>query len=388
MKKILLVVTYKTVNYGTVLQTYATQKMFEKLGVTVEILNMELLWHSTRKKRVIFYLKNAEIMELISRKGGVYFSKIIEKINKDYRHKLEARHREFDSYISGNLRLSTEVKDWDDASVLAGKYDAVAIGSDQVWLPSSVMTDIYTLAFVPEGQTKIAYAPSFGLKAIPRKYWEKYKQMLMGFRYLSVREESGAKIVKEVSGLSCEVTADPVYMLSRQEWLQEIPDNVLYTEPYIFVYLLGDNRWQREMIAGYANRRGLKTVAIIHLEQYIKYDECYYDVKLVDASPCDFINLIRHAEVIITDSFHGTSFSLIENKNFFAFKRYGDQIKGSTNTRMDSLFDTLHIDKARLLTRTSDMLEIEKRELEYDKINDLLKGMCESSWKFVERALR
>ncbi|MCM1500997.1 MAG: polysaccharide pyruvyl transferase family protein, partial [Clostridium sp.] len=220
-----------------------------------------------------------------------------------------------------------------------------------------------------------------------RKYWEKYKEMLMKFRYLSVREESGAKIVKEISGLDCEVTVDPVYMLSKQEWLKEIPDNVLYAEPYIFVYLLGNNRWQREMIANYANRRRLKTVAIVHLDQYIKYDESYYDVKLVEARPCDFINLIRHAEVILTDSFHGTSFSLIENKNFFVFKRYGDQTKGSTNTRIDSLFNALHIDPNRLLTRTSDMFEIEKKELEYDKINDLLKEMCKSSWEFVKGAL-
>lgn len=283
--------------------------------------------------------------------------------------------------------LTAEVQDWNDASELAKRYDVAAIGSDQVWLPSSVMTDIYTLAFAADGQTKLAYAPSFGLSKIPRKYWAKYREILTSFHYLSVREESGAKIVKEITGSDCEVAVDPVYMLNRKEWLQEIPDNVLDEEPYIFVYLLGNNRWQREMIVKYAKCRGLKTIAIIHLDQYIKYDEYYYDVKLIDAQPCDFLNLIRHAELIFTDSFHCASFSLIENKNFYVFKRYKDHMKGSTNSRIYSLFNTLHIDKSRMLIRTSDVSEAEKRDLDYDRMNDMLDKMCKSSWEFIKRAL-
>lgn len=387
MKKLLLVVGYKTINYGSVLQAYATQKMFEKAGASAEVLNMEMLWFSTRKKRVMFYLKNAEVMELIHRKGGVYFSKIMGRFHKDYRNRLRQRHGKFDAYVRENLTLTAEVKSWDEASELAEKYDAAVIGSDQVWLPSGVMTDIYTLAFVSDGQTRIAYAPSFGISTIPRKYWSKYREMLERFQFLSVREDTGVKIVKEIAGLECGVVADPVYMLDRDEWLKEIPDNVLYEEPYIFVYLLGNNRWQREVIARYAGSCGIKTVAVIHLDQYIGYDERCYDVKLTDAAPCDFLNLIRHAELIFTDSFHCVSFSLIENKEFYAFRRYAEHVKGSTNSRMDSLFHMLHIDESRMLDKASDMTDIGRKKLDYREINCLLDRMCRSSWEFVNRVI-
>lgn len=387
MKKILLVVGYKTINYGSMLQAYATQKIFEKAGASVEILNLEILWAMTRKQRVIFYLKNGGISNLFNRKGGVYLSKVLRRFNKIYRMNFERRVSKFNAYANEHLKLTPDVKNWGEASMIAKEYDAVVIGSDQVWMPSSVITDIYTLAFASDGQTKIAYAPSFGLSRIPRKYWGKYKEMLESFDALSIREESGAQIIKEIVGLNCEIVADPVYMIDRDGWLDAVPDKKLFNEPYVFVYLLGNNRWQRKLIAEYSQFCGIKTVAIIQLEQYIGYDERCYDEKLMDVAPDDFLNLIRHAELIFTDSFHCASFSIIENKEFYIFKRYTDHLKGSTNSRIYSLFDLLHIDQDRILTETSDVVEIGKKKLNYDEVNRLLRETKNSSWKFIKRAV-
>lgn len=388
MKKVLLVVGYKTINYGSILQAYATQKLFEKVGVSVDILNLEILWPMTRKQRVIFYLRNGGIHNLFARKGGVYFSKVLRRFNKTYNTNYAHRISEFNAYVNKYLKLTDGVKNWDEASILARKYDAVVIGSDQVWVPSSVITDIYTLAFASDGQTKIAYAPSFGLNKIPRKFWGKYKEMLKSFDAISIREKSGAELIKEIAGVNCEVVADPVYMIDKGEWLDMVPDKILFNEPYIFVYLLGNNRWQRDFIAEYSKFCGIKTVALIHLDQYIGYDECYYDKKLMDAAPSDFLNLIRHAELIFTDSFHCMSFSIIENKEFYIFKRYKDNLKESTNSRLYSLFNLLHIDWDRMLTEISDVEEIGKKKLNYDEINCFFGEMQDSSWEFIEKAVR
>lgn len=387
MKKALLVIGYKTLNYGSVLQAYATQRLFEKAGVSVEILNMESLWPITRRQRVLFYLKNGETGNLIARKGGVYLSGLIKRFHKSYGRSLERKRKNFASYIRDNFSLTAEVKSWREASELADNFEIVVIGSDQVWLPSSVMTDIYTLAFADHGQIKIAYAPSFGLGKIPEKYWEKYREMLHSFHFLSVREKSGVEIVKEISGLKCEVVADPVYMLERSEWLEKIPDKILFEKPYIFIYLLGNNRWQRDMITRYAKYRGIKTVAFIHSDQYIGYDEKYFDRKIADASPEDFLNFIRHAELIFTDSFHCVSFSIIENKEFYAFRRYKGDSEGSTNTRLDSLFCLLHINQDRLLTKFIHADEMDKKKMNYDEINSYLKEIKKSSREFVKNAV-
>lgn len=388
MKKILLVVGYKTINYGSLLQSYATQKMFEKAGVLVKILNLEVLWAATRKKRVFFYIKNGEIKNLIIRKGGVYFSEVIKKFDRAYRNGLRQREKKFISYIKDNLLLSGEVKDWNEASKVAEDFEGVVIGSDQVWLPSSVVTDIYTLAFANNGQVKIAYAPSFGLSNIPKKYWKKYREMLESFQFLSVREESGVRIVKEIAKLNCEIVIDPVYMFDKNEWKDKIPDKKMFDKPYIFVYLLGNNRWQRDIIMQFASYYKIKTVALIHLDQYIGYDESYFDIKIIDASPEDFLNLIRHAELIFTDSFHCASFSIIENKDFFVFKRYKENSKGSTNSRMDSLFKLLNIDKDRMITKSSDFNDIaNRRKIDYVEVNNMVKNVKKQSWEYIKKAV-
>lgn len=360
---------YKTVNYGSVLQSFATYEMLRLIGTEPHILNLDCLWKQFRIKKIRFYLRRNNLLFIIQSKGGKYFSLITELLHPKYKKYLESRKQKFNEFLGRTTDFTIVVKNEREASELSKKFDIALLGSDQVWLPSSVVTNVYTLNFVSEKTTKIAYAPSFGISKIPERYWGNYRSMFENIDYISVREDSGRKIVEEISGKKCMVVADPVFMLSREEWNKAIVPKRLEEEEYIFCYLIGNIRWQREWIKQYAQKRKLKTVAIIHLDQRIPDDEKYFDKTIIDASPEDFLNLIRFSNVVFTDSFHCNAFSIIEHKSFWTFKRFKDKKNVSTNSRLDFLLEKVGLSD-RLLTRESKVQEIiNNSEIDFDKVD-------------------
>ena len=100
---------------------------------------------------------------------------------------------------------------------------------------------------------------------------------------------------------------------------------------------MGNNPWQRDFVTQLLEKTGCKILALLHLDQYIKSDEDYVDYAPYDVSPADFINLIKNAEYVCTDSFHGTVFSIIYQRTFFTFMRFSEKATLSTNSRIDTL---------------------------------------------------
>lgn len=382
MKKVLVYLGYKTINYGSILQAFATLEMLKKADVEPVLLNLDGLWKEIKIKKIKFYLLSGDFFFLLHSKGRLYCSKIYEKLNISYGKKIKNRKRKFIDFCQEYLTLSDEVTGFYEASVLSKKYDVVLLGSDQVWLPSSVVTDIYTLSFVKDKKiTKIAYAPSFGISKIPTKYIDKYKDMLGKITHVSVREEAGRQIVQQIANFDCPVVADPVLMLNKNEWEEYIPYKKC-NEKYIFVYLIGNNKWQREWIKKYALAMNMKTIALIHLDEYISYDETYFDRVLVDESPIDFFNWIRNAQLVFTDSYHCMLFSLIENKNIWCFKRFSDSKKISTNSRLYTILLKLEIEE-RLLNQDSKVEDCLFRDIDFASVNDKILSFQQKSWEYL-----
>ena len=379
-KKILVYTGYKTINYGSMLQAFATLEMLKKLDTEPVMLNLDGLWKTIKTKKMKFYFLSGDFAFLLQSKGRMYFSKLYEKLNLSYGRKIKQRRKKFEDFAEQFLVLTDKVNGFSDASDLAEKYEVVLLGSDQVWLPSSVITDIYTLNFVQTPHVvKAVYAPSFGVSRIPYKYRNKYREMLKDLDYVSVREDSGKKIIMEVAGIDCPIVADPVIMLNKDEWKAKIPYQEVCRSRYIFVYLLGNNRWQREWIKRYAARRKLQTVALVHLDAYVPYDEKYFDHLLIESSPVEFLNWIRNADEIFTDSYHCTLFSLIENRNIWCFRRFNDQKKVSTNSRLYSILGKLGLQR-RMLGKDSRIEDCMADEIDFQSVNDNLCDFQKESW--------
>ena len=264
----------------------------------------------------------------------------------------------------------------------AAKYSDVIVGSDQLWLPVNVVSDYYTLNWVSDNINKISYATSFGISKIPDKYADEYKKFLSRINYLSVREESGKKICDEY-GITSKVVCDPTILLTKDEWEQEAVQERIIPDKYILCYFLGSNIEHRKFAEKLKKKTGYKIVSLNHADEYVKYSDTFADITPYDIGPREWINLIKNAEYVCTDSFHGTVFSLLFNKTFFDFRRYSESNKMSTNSRIDSLLDLAGVDKNRILTGNEDVDTVIKYKINYSKVNKNIDKIRQESKKWL-----
>lgn len=226
-------------------------------------------------------------------------------------------------------KLSPILVGYDNLCKGANRYSAVVTGSDQLWSPAGLPTNFYNLMFVPDHIRKISIASSFGVKTIPWYQVSRTREYLNRIEFISMRENRGSEIVKELTGRNVPTILDPVFIFNESEWLELIPMNTEYEEPYIFAYFLGANHTHREAVKSVAKQLGCKIVTLRHLDQYVENDERFGDFAPYDVDPARFLNLLRGAKYVCTDSFHGSVFSIIHHKPFVTFNRYDEIV----NTR-------------------------------------------------------
>lgn len=375
-------------NYGGMLQAFATTKLLEKYGVEYEIIRYQ------KKKDIAFIIKSLPRVFnniLLNDKYEAFQKKMSFKKHPEFAEKDKIRMKAFDEFRSEKFsdKLSVIYYGYDNLKRGAKKYSAVLTGSDQLWSPAGLPTNFYNLMFVPDNIRKISYASSFGVKYIPWYQKKRTANFLNRIDYISMRENAGKDIVKELTGKDVPVVLDPVFMFDKDGWEELIPIEKEYNEKYIFAYFLGANSEHRKVVKELAKKTGFKIVMLRHLDQFVEEDEDFGDYAPYDVRPDKFLNLLRGAEYVCTDSFHGAVFSIIHKKQFVIFNRYSDASKHSKNSRIDSLCQNLGISNCRYDGNIDNILksnidytnvdknyiELKKRSKEYlDKVfNDIKK---------------
>ena len=195
-----------------------------------------------------------------------------------------------------------------------------------------------------------------------------------------MRENRGSEIVKELTGLDAPVILDPVFNFDKEQWEKLIPIKKEMDEPYIFAYFLGANPEYRKQVRKLAESTGLKIVALRHMDQYVEDDESFGDYAPYDVAPDRFLNLLRGAEYVCTDSFHGTCFSIINEKRFMIFNRYANTSATSKNSRIDSLCQNLGVSDRRF---SGDIMKI-KNDIKYTDVKCLLKQLQIGTNKYID----
>ena len=381
MKKVGICACYDNYNYGSMLQAYATQKAISEMGYENEFISYK------KKKTIKFILKS------IPRAFNEYF--IRAKIDEIKRNKEFNKHPEVKENIKLRKKAFIEFgkkyyenisKDYNGYKELkegAKNYDSVVVGSDQLWLPIGLASNFYNLMFVPDNVNKISYATSFGVSKIPWYQLKRTKRYLKRINYLSTRELKGKEIIKNVAGLEAKVVVDPTLLFNKEQWDKFVPDEKVLNEKYIFCYFLGDTIQHREEVKELAEEKKLKIVTIPHLDNFVEYDETFGDYRLYDVDPAKFINLIRNAEYVCTDSFHGTVFSLLNHKKFITFNRFNEKSKNSRNSRIDSLCTQIGIQDRRY---DGNIFKIDN-EIEYSQVDDRIEYLRQDSREFLKKAL-
>ena len=231
------------------------------------------------------------------------------------------------------------------------EYIAFVAGSDQIWNPNLRMNSpIDFLTFAPKHK-RISYSASFGISKIPVNYEQDYINRLAGINHISVREEEGAKIVKQLIDKDVPVLIDPTLMLEKKDWLKisEQASNKPNGK-YLLTYFLGEMSEEiKNLIKKISDEQNLEIVNLASKE-----DKKYYHT-----DPSEFIDYIKDSSIFLTDSFHGVIFSIIFSKPFVVFDRLSHL--PSMNSRLDTL---LH--KFRLETRKWNFMKKDNNYFDVD----------------------
>lgn len=383
--KVALAINYDYHDYGGMLQAFVTQRFLTKNGIDSDVINFDKLKGDINKRKWRYFLSNIFDLSIVKEKSKLIEKKFKQKSNEKLKSGMAERDAAFDEFCKNHFKVSRAFKSWEDmAKASRNEYDAVVVGSDQLWLPSNIMADYYTLNWVPQDVKKIAYATSFGIGSIPAKYSKIYSHYLKRINYLSARETSGQNIIKKLAGRDVQLVNDPALLLDADGWNEVISNRPLIKEKYVFCYFMGNNPEQRDFVRRLANEKGLKVVALLHLDQYISSDENYVDMAPWHVSPADFVNLVKNAECVCTDSFHGTVFSIIYSRPFFTFKRFNKKASLSTNTRITSLLTRLGLMDRLVL----DMDSKQAFDIDWKKIQSGVSQFRKASSEYLLNAIR
>lgn len=365
-----------------------------KLGLEHETIMIDGLMPEINKAKYKYFLSKILDVNTVKDKMATVRKLLAKKRNPEYARNLEVRYGMFRDFASNMFTLSRRY----DSKALLGEsahdYAAFVVGSDQLWLPSNIAADYYTLNFVPDGVCKIALATSFGISVLPEKYGRKAGEFLNRIDYVSVRETSGQKLVKQWADRDVPVVCDPTIMFDAEEWKKAIGadgDGKRFAngEKYLFVYFLGNNPWEREIVKRVRKETGLKIVQIAHSDEYVKSDEEFADFTPYNVGPREFVELIRDAEYVFTDSFHCSVFSMLNSKRFFTFPRYSNDGPASTNGRLYSLLSLVKQEKR--MVRKSDVFNVAdrlKEEVDYKVVHGELDKLRQFTWNWLEKALK
>lgn len=188
-------------------------------------------------------------------------------------------------------------------------------GSDQVFNPKGKYHDVYFLNFPKKGSKKISYAPSFGVSSLTDEETNFVRKCANDFDALTCRENEGAKILSDLTGKDVPVVLDPVFLTSKSSW-NNFAVNPPKDKPYIFIYALKDTAKLMKIALQIRSEKGINEIIILSPNDLRYYRHCRH---IYYPGPKEFVGLVKNASTIVTDSFHGTAFSIIFEKEFYTY---------------------------------------------------------------------
>lgn len=377
-KKVGIITIVKVNNYGAELQAYALQKKLNLLGYDAEIIDY------------LFYKNKAHISERISRPFYPYpIKKRIKEFLEPWYHKIrclpywdskQRREQAFDLFHKRHTRFSaTCYRSYSQIYQNSPMYDVYCVGSDQVWNPGCYTNlSPYFVSFAPSGKKRISYASSFGVKVLPQDAQEKYRDLMLQMDAISVREDTGVEIVNELVGRNAVKVADPTLLLSTDNWLEIANYDKVPTDKYVLLYVLKDSDYIKQKALEIGRKHGLKVIRICK-EAYKQDKKTDGIIDILDAAPDDFLGLFSKAEIVLTNSFHGTVFSILFRKDFYTVMKRGVE----NNSRQISLLRTLSVDRIIY----EDGGPIESQPIQWEEVHDRLDKFRKDSLNYLIHAI-
>ena len=371
-KKVGLITFHNSINYGVFLQAYALQTFIEQAGYEAAIIDYNKFTENKKKKSIAYRIKH--LKETL---------KVLHMICFLHKKRVKEKEEKFKIFAQNNFKLSKLMGTFDDIAREESKYDKFVCGSDQIWNPEYTQGNpVYFLRFTPR-EKRIAYAPSFGVEQSSKilyEYLNKYKLYLSEFSAISVREKTGQSIIHNFSSISPSVVVDPTLLLSEKYWQEKSRKVQVKEKKYVLFYVLGDNYLYKKLAKKIATQ-GRYAVICIPTNPLWNRLSC---VKRYYAGVDEFLYLFKNTEYIITDSFHGTVFSVLFRKNFSAILR--NDTTHSLCSRIEDFLGNIHLQKNCI--NVSDILSIDvNSKTNYDYSVEILETWIYESKEYLKKAL-
>jgi len=371
MKTVGTITLHGSHNYGSCLQAYALQEHVLSLGkgqLTYYIINLRTAVQKNLYKPLF---ESRSIKDLI-RRGFVF----------GHRKPLKDKYSLFESFIQQKLNLTKEYSTDEELKKADLSFDYLISGSDQIWnISAADFNWAFFLDFSKKGQ-KIAYAPSAGANSYSLKPEEKTKMesALNQYSLLSVRDENTANQIADINQ-QVEILCDPTLLLTKQEWEKLIvhPQKKFFKSGYIFYYDLSHDREKWKIARKMA--RLLHLPLVISNVPYLRTIDLSVGCKKCFATgPIEFLELIQNASIVLTSSFHGSVFSVLFHKPFFA-------IKGDKDKRISDFLVKVGLQNRFL--GTDDVFEKSKIafSLSFDQADKAVETERKKSDAFLKKAL-
>lgn len=350
MKKKIGILTFSQVkNFGAVLQAYALKKVLSDLGAQADCIDYRASFFAaiTFKQKVLRLVKRVAKICLRWPVSNRYFNDFIAK------------------YLTDTPPLLRK-----DLPALNNQYDLFVAGSDQIWNVSITHRDAsFFLDFVQDPQKKSSYAASFGFDHIEPQDRDFYQSLLQRIPRISVRERSGAAIVKDLTGTEPPVVLDPTLLLTKQQW--EAFTRPVARENYVLMYLASKNQAIVSFAQAFAASKNLPLI-------YIS-GRPWPGVESFLCPPEEFVEYFRKAKYVVTNSFHGLAFSINLNKEFIV-----DWLppQWPANARLENLLDITDL-RSRLLVNFKE----KDTPIDWARVNAALEKEREKSLAFLRQLL-
>ena len=361
-KRLALITLHAVKNYGSVLQTYATQCFFKKLGFNVEVIDFRRKWET--KGGYWFALPQRRLTEIL-RQALYTPSKVIQK-------------KVFDRFLNKKIHRTkntyTDNRDFYSHPINADVY---CTGSDQVW--NSGWNDgvilPYYLSFVKNNPKikKISFAASFGEEGIDQKEKKRIEPLLRDYDLITVREKCSVEMRRKEFGIEAELLLDPTLMMDASFWRKCKKEISIGYDDYVLLIQLNRNKKFDELAVSYARQENKPLVRLC-----LRVDQLILPGKHVLLPEVEqYISLIDQASCVLTDSFHATSFCINLNKQFYCY--YPDHY----SSRLSSILEIMNMEDRRIINnciRTS-------KQIDYCRINKLLNEKRTNAKSIIVRHL-
>lgn len=355
-------------NYGNRLQNYALEETIKNLGCKPQTIIVN-------RKTKVKEEKLTDKLKQVSSISELFFKANNKLHNKKNRKHVLNREKNFINFSKKYINETSYAISKDSIPEnLSDQYDYFITGSDQVWNPNNLHgTTFFFLTFADKNK-RVAYAPSFGISKIKSEIIDRYRGWLSEIPYLSVREEDGAMIIKELINENAPVLIDPTLLLSKERWLSIAEE--AKNKPkgrYLLTYFLGDVPMEyKKQIKKFSKAEKLKIVNLYDIK----------DKRTYEAGPGEFIDYVNSCSIFCTDSFHGCVFSILFKKPFIAYKRKG------LSSSMESRINTL-LDKFDFNFRKYENIKGSKNvfSIDYTEVSHILETERNKSINYLKEAL-